>query len=351
MSNKTIHVGIIGFGLSGRAFHAPFLHVHPGFSIRKVVERSSEKSKKIYPYIAVVKDIENVIHDPEIDLVVISSPNALHVSMATECLKAGKHVVIEKPFTPTSAEADELIKLAETCQRKIFVYQNRRWDGDFLTIKNVLQKNYLGDIKEYEAHFDRYRPEYKATSWKDENIAAAGILYDLGSHLIDQALQLFGKPKSIFADIRKQREGSPVDDYFDLHLYYEGFKAILKAGMIVKFPGPRYIIHGKKGSFVKYGIDPQETALKNGMMPDSEGWGTEPEELYGSLVGIRDSLPIDFKIATQQGNYSRFYENVFQVLINDHEMAVKPEEARDVIRIIELAYESYQKKKMIEFSF
>jgi len=244
-----------------------------------------------------------------------------------------------------------LIKLAESCQRRLFVYQNRRWDGDFKTIQKILSGKYLGKIKEYEAHFDRYRPEYKATSWKDENIAAAGILFDLGSHLIDQALQLFGMPKSIFADIRKQREGSPVDDYFDVQLFYEGFKAILKAGMIVKIPGPRYIIHGTLGSFVKYGIDPQEAALKNGMMPDSPGWGEEPKENWGAIVGIMHSSPVDGKMMTLPGNYSGFYENVYQVLINGGEMAVKPEEARAVIRVIELAYESNQKKKIMEFSF
>jgi len=351
MPEKIIQVAVIGFGLSGRVFHAPFLHVHPGFSIRKVVERNTIKSKEIYPYIEVVKDYKDVILDPEIDLVVVASPNALHFKMATECLKAGKHVIIEKPFTPTSAEADELIKLAESCQRKLFVYQNRRWDGDFMTIKQILNDKNLGEIKEYEAHFDRYRHEYKAASWKDENLVAAGVLYDLGSHLIDQALQLFGKPKSIFADIRKQREGSPVDDYFDVQLFYDGFKAILKAGMMVKIPGPRYIIHGDKGSFVKFGIDPQEAALKIGMMPGQKDWGQEPAEDYGHLVGEFDGKPFDGKVPTFAGNYSGFYENVFQVLVNEKEMAVKPEEAREVIRVIELAYESAEKKKMIEFRY
>ena len=351
MAEKIIQVAIVGFGLSGRVFHAPFLHVHPGFNIRKVVERNSSTSKEIYPYIQVVKNFEDVINDPEIDLVVVCSPNALHFSQATECLKAGKQVVIEKPFTPTSAEADELIKFSESCGRKIFVYQNRRWDGDFKTIQHILRGKYLGEIKEFEAHFDRFRPTYNQASWKDENLAASGILYDLGAHLIDQALQLFGKPKSIFADIRKQREGSPVDDYFDVHLFYDGFKAILKAGMIVKIPGPRYTIHGSVGSYVKYGIDPQEAELKRGKMPDYPGWGREEEIDWGRFAGIMDGSPIDGKMMTLPGNYFDFYENVYQVLINNQEMAVKPEEARDVIRVIELAYESNQKKTIIEFKY
>jgi predicted dehydrogenase len=351
MPDKIIQVAIIGFGLSGRVFHAPFLHVHPGFAIRKVVERNTSKSKEFYPYVEVVKDYKNVLRDPEIDLVVICAPNSLHHALVTESLLAGKHVIIEKPFTPTSAEAEQLISLTVSTGQKLFVYQNRRWDGDFLTIKNILQNNYLGDIKEYEAHFDRYRPVYNAASWKDENVPASGILYDLGSHLIDQALQLFGKPQCIFADIRRQRNGSPVDDYFDVQLFYDGFKAILKAGMIVKIPGPRYIIHGNKGSFVKYGIDPQEAALKNGLMPGQKDWGKEPVEDYGHLTGEIDGNPFDGKIPTFAGDYSGFYENVFQVLINGKDMAVKPEEARDIIRVIELAYESAEKKKMIEFRY
>jgi predicted dehydrogenase len=351
MPDKIIQVAIIGFGLSGRVFHAPFLHVHPGFAIRKVVERNTSKSKEFYPYVEVVKDYKNVLRDPEIDLVVICAPNSLHHALVTESLLAGKHVIIEKPFTPTSAEAEQLISLTVSTGQKLFVYQNRRWDGDFLTIKNILQNNYLGDIKEYEAHFDRYRPVYNAASWKDENVPASGILYDLGSHLIDQALQLFGKPQCIFADIRRQRNGSPVDDYFNVQLFYDGFKAILKAGMIVKIPGPRYIIHGNKGSFVKYGIDPQEAALKNGLMPDRKDWGKEPVEDYGHLTGEIDGNPFDGKIPTFAGDYSGFYENVYQVLINGKDMAVKPEEARDIIRVIELAYESAEKKKMIEFRY
>lgn len=351
MAGKIIQVAIVGFGLSGRVFHAPFLHVHPGFNIRKVVERSTSKSSEIYPYIQVVRDFENIIHDPEIDVVVICSPNTLHFSQATEGLKAGKHVIIEKPFAPTSAEANDLIKSAESCGRKIFVYQNRRWDGDFKTIKHIVSGKYLGEIKEYEAHFDRFRPVYDPAGWKDENLAASGVLYDLGAHLIDQALQLFGNPKSIFADIRKQREGSPVDDYFDVHLFYDGFKAILKAGMMVKIPGPRYIIHGNIGSYVKYGIDPQEAALKNGEMPDYPGWGEESADDFGHLTGIMNGKPFDGKMATLPGNYSGFYENVYQVLINGAEMAVKPEEARDVIRVIELAYQSNEKKTMIEFGY
>jgi len=351
MKDKIIRVGIIGFGLSGRVFHAPFLDIHPGFSIVKVVERHSSKSQEIYPYVEVVKEFKNVILDPEIDLVFICTPNYLHYSQAVECLNAGKHVVIEKPFTTTTAEADELIKLSEINQRKLFVYQNRRWDGDFMTIKQILAGKYLGEIKEYEAHFDRFRPEFNASGWKDENLAGAGILYDLGSHLIDQAIQLFGKPQSLFADIRKQRTGSPVDDYFDLQLYYESFKVVLKAGMMVKIPGPRYIINGSKGSFVKYGIDPQEAALKKGMKPDVQGWGKESSEYYGHLVREKHGTPVDENVETLAGNYSGFYENVYRVLVNGCEMAVKPDEAKDVVRIIELAYESTQKKKMIEFRY
>jgi predicted dehydrogenase len=244
MSEKAIQTGIIGFGLSGRVFHAPFLHIHHGFDIKKIVERNKEESRSIYPYVQVVDDYNELLKDPEIELIVVCTPNTLHFAMVQESLKAGKHVVVEKPFTPTSNEADELIKLAESMNRKIFVYQNRRWDGDFITISKVLKSGVLGNIEEYEAHFDRYKPEIIHFAWRDFPKPGAGILYDLGSHLIDQALCLFGKPASILADIQSQRERSEVDDYFRLQLKYKSLNVFLTAGMLVEDPGPRYVIHG-----------------------------------------------------------------------------------------------------------
>ncbi|MCB0806594.1 MAG: Gfo/Idh/MocA family oxidoreductase, partial [Bacteroidales bacterium] len=267
---KTINAAIAGFGLSGKAFHAPFIHTHDGFKLNKVLERHQEESKKLYPDIHVVRNLEEILSDKNIDLVVISVPNQYHFEMVKACIEAGKHVVIEKPFTNTYKEAEELIGLAKKHQVKLFVYQNRRWDGDFLTIKKVLKSGALGDIQYFEAHFDRYSPERKRAAWRDEEKPGSGILYDLGPHLIDQVLQLFGMPESIEADIQSQRKGSKVDDFFLITMHYPEMIAKVTAGMLVKDPGPRYIIHGNRGSFIKYGIDPQEAALRKGEMPGGE---------------------------------------------------------------------------------
>ncbi len=337
MFKKQINTGIIGFGLSGKVFHAPFLHVHPGFNLKKIVERNSTESKKIYPDVEVVSDYENLFKDKTLDLIAVCTPNTLHFSMVKECLLAGKHVVIEKPFTPTSKEADELIKISEETKRKIFVYHNRRWDGDFLSIKNILNDNLLGDLYEYEAHFDRYTPDLDQ-NWRDKNIPGGGILYDLGAHLIDQALNLFGQPDTLNSEIQAQRENSPVDDYFKLELEYPNLKVVLTAGMMVKDLGPRFILKGSKGIFTKFGIDPQEDALKNGLMPNTENWGKEKKKDWGIIDVIIEGEQRNYQIETLPGNYMGFYDNVYDVIINDEEIMVKPEEACNVIKIIELAF-------------
>lgn len=347
--DKIIKTGIIGFGLSGRVFHAPFIHVHKGFEMCKVVERHGQSSKEFYPDVTVEKDYRELIEDPEIELVVICTPNIYHFQMAKDCLEAGKHIVIEKPFMPTSAEADEIISLARLKNRKVFVYQNRRWDGDFLTIQNLLNGGLLGDIQYYEGHFDRYAPERKRAAWRDEVQPGSGILFDLGSHLIDQVLCLFGKPETIFADVQAQRENSQVDDFFKLTLFYPNLTAFVTAGMLVKDSDLRYIVNGSKGTYAKYGIDPQEAVLKEGILPGTDEWGKESPDNWGLLTLENNKLHINGTVETLDGNYMGFYDNVYDVLVNGQEMAVKPEEARDTIRVIELAFESSKANKKIEF--
>jgi len=346
---KKINAAVIGFGLSGKVFHAPFLFTHPGFILKKIVERHSDESKQIYPEIEVVKNYSELLQNPYLDMIVVGTPNTSHFEMTKDCLEAGKHVVVEKPFTALSVEGEKLIEISEKTGKKIFVFHNRRWDGDFLTIQKIVEENLLGDIVEYEAHFDRYAPIVDRFGWRDEPAPGSGILYDLGPHLIDQAIQLFGCPRSLFANIQKQRNSSLVDDYFELTLYYDHLKAILKAGMIVKDPGPRYIIHGINGSFIKYGIDPQEEMLQQGFLPAGDDWGAEEPEYWGLINMDLNGLQIQGTIETECGNYHGFYDNVYDVLINNAEMAVKPQEASDVIRIIELAFESADKGKIINF--
>ena len=346
---KIINTAVIGFGLSGKVFHAPFLHTHPLFSLKAVVERHSESALEIYPEIEIVRDYKDLLKDPTIDLIAVCTPNIYHFEMVKAILEAGKHVVVEKPFMPTAVEADEIIKLAKSKNLHVFVYQNRRWDGDFLTIQKLLNSDLLGDVQYYEAHFDRFSPARSRAAWRDEELPGSGIVYDLGSHLIDQVVCLFGRPVSLKAKIEKQREGSKVDDFFEIELIYDNLKAVVTAGMLVEKPELRYVINGKKGSYVKYGIDPQESALKEGKWPGEGDWGQETFENWGITTFVNSELYFDGSIETEAGNYMGFYENVYDVLVNNSEIAVNPEEARDVIRIIELAFESSKTNKEIKF--
>lgn len=327
-----IHIGIVGFGLSGRVFHAPFVHSHPGFELRSVVERHHRNSAGIYPEVEVLRDIDDLLKDKSLELLVITTPNTLHYPMAKACLEAGKHVVIEKPFVPHSAEADALISLAGRTGKKIFVYQNRRWDGDFLTIRKLMREGRLGDIEYFEARFDRFSPELKPGAWRDENIPGGGILYDLGSHLIDQALCLFGMPESLKAELKAERPGSSVDDFFRIVMHYPELEVVLTAGMMVTEASPRYTVKGSSGKYTKYGIDPQEAALKKGEMPVGKDWGTEDRLFYGKIGP--EPVP------TEKGNYMAFYDNVYGVIRQNKAQAIAPVEARNVIFIIEKAIES-----------
>jgi predicted dehydrogenase len=347
---ERIKTGIIGFGLSGRVFHAPFIHTHPGFQLSHIVERHHHRSKDIYPTVHVVKDYHELLNKHELELIVITTPNTLHFPMAAACLKAGKHVVIEKPFTPTSQEADKLISLSEETGKQIFVYQNRRWDGDFLTIRKLIDKKVLGEILEYEAHFDRFRPEINTDAWREQKIPGAGVLYDLGSHLIDQALVLFGKPDAIRAHINKEREGSMVDDSFWVDLHYPGIKATLRAGMMVKNIKPRYVIRGRDGQFTKQGIDPQESRLKAGEMPVESNFGKEDPEYWGILKKSGEPAKVSVSIPTENGNYMAFYKNVYDSIRQNKPFPVRPDQARDVIFIIEKAFESSKKNQLIKFN-
>jgi scyllo-inositol 2-dehydrogenase (NADP+) len=343
---RKIQTAIVGFGLSGKAFHAPFIHVHQGFDLKQVVERHRSESKKIYPDVQVVRSLEEVLQNPEIDLVVVASPNTVHFDHVKRCLEAGKHVVVDKPFMNTTLECDAIIQLSWKLGKKVFVYQNRRWDGDFLTIQKIIKSGVLGDLQYFEAHFDRYNPHRTRAAWRDEDLPGSGLLYDLGPHLIDQALQLFGTPLDLSADIRKEREGSQVDDYFRLSFEYDGLSVVLTAGMLVEDHELRYILHGSNGSYIKYGLDPQEALLRKGEMPGGKDWGKEDPEFNGLITIDDESEDIDGVIETLPGNYMAFYDNVYSVLTQGAEQAVRPEEARAVIHMIEKAFESQAKHEI-----
>jgi predicted dehydrogenase len=351
MTNETIiQTGLAAFGMSGKVFHGPLLSVHPGFRLKKVVERSTRTAAAIYPTVEVVGSFDELLRDDAIELVVVNTPDYLHASMAEQALRAGKHVVVEKPFTFTYKESRTLIDLAAQQGRFLSVFHNRRWDSDFLTVQQVVKNSWLGQLVEYEAHYDRFRNFVEANNWKEgtrPDAPGSGILYNLGSHLIDQALILFGTPQTISADIRTQRPGGQVPDSYELILDYGLLKVTLKSGYLVREPGPRYTLHGTEGSFVKYGIDPQEEALKAGGIPGSPNWGIEPESDWGLLNTGLQGLHFRGKIESLPGNYTRFYEGVYQAIVQGAEVPVKPEEAAAVIRIIGAAMESNREKRTI----
>lgn len=345
--SRDINVGLVGYGSAARIFHAPLIQAVPGLHLKAVVERHGNESQKLYPEVEVFRHIETLLEDSSIHLVVITTPNASHFDLAQQALLAGKHVVVEKPFTANSKQAQVLIKLARQQGKIISVNHNRRWDGDFLTIKKLLEHKFLGRLVEYESHFDRFRNYVRPNAWKETVGEGSGILFDLGSHLIDQAQVLFGLPQMVTADIRVQRDGGSADDNFELILHYDALKVTLKAGMLVREPCSRFILHGTEGSFIKQGYDPQENALKEGHTSLEAGWGTEPKDRWGTLITQLNGLQFEGQIETLPGCYQAYYQNLVDAIHKKAELAVEPEEARDTIRIIELAIQSNQEKRTI----
>jgi scyllo-inositol 2-dehydrogenase (NADP+) len=338
-----IRVGVLSYGMSGMVFHAPMLHVTPGFNMKKIMQRTGSTALDRYPYVEIVRDANEIMYDPDIDLVLVNTPDHTHYEYAKAALNAGKHVVIEKPFTQEISEGKELIELASKKGKILTVFQNRRWEGDFLTIRKIIEKKLLGRLVEFEANFNRFR-NFIRDSWKEKPENKTGTLYNLGSHLVDQAIVLFGMPDAVYADIRKQRTGAQVDDLFDLNLIYPEIKVRLKGSYLTREPGPRYMLHGTEGSYVKYGTDPQEEALNNGHFPNEPDWGKECKENWGILNTYLNGLHYRGPIETIPGCYHEFYNQLYETIVNGKELAVKPEESLNVIRIIRAAYESCEKR-------
>ena len=317
--------------------------------MQSIVERNKKEASQFYPYITSLSDADQLFTDPSIELVVITTPNDSHFELAYAALQAGKHVIVEKPFTTTSYEAAELIRVGRLQHKMLTVFQSRRFESDFLTVKKIIDSGSLGSIVEYESHFDRFRPKPNPKMWKEERKPGIGLLYDLGSHLVDQALVLFGLPERVEADIRVFREHSKVDDYFFLRLYYHKHIVLLRASSFVKKQGPRFIIHGKEGSFIKYGIDHQEELLKAAHTPDEKNWGDDPREEWGTLYTSIANEEIEELIPSESGTYMNFYQNVFDVIRGKSSLIVKPEQVYYVIRVLELAEESSKCKQSLPF--
>ncbi len=350
-----VRVGLIGFGLAGQAFHAPVIRGVPGMELACILERRGTRAREKYPEVRVARTLDELLADKEIQLCVVATPNDSHFEYARACLLAGRDVVVDKPFAPTLAESEKLVRLASEHGRLITVYQDRRWDGDFGTVKKIVASGKLGTVVEYECRFDRFRLEPKANAWRERaDQPGAGVLFDLGPHVIDQALVLFGEPRAITASAFCQRETSQVDDAFDVCMEYtnsgSGLRAMGRARIIAYAPGPHFLIHGTKGSFVKYGMDPQEARLRAENCPDGldwgADWGVEAEELWGTLSLVGEP---SVKVKTERGDYRGFYANVREAIEKKATLDVTPEQALRTMRAVMLAHKSSRERRTVEW--
>ncbi|MBT9329473.1 Gfo/Idh/MocA family oxidoreductase [Paracidobacterium acidisoli] len=346
--HEPVRVGVIGFGMAGRIFHTAVIAETPGLELAAIVQRTGDEAASTYPDARIFRSIDELLEDASIPFIVVATPSGAHFEHARQCLLAGRHVLIDKPFTLTSDEAAELIRLARERSLLLTAYQSRRWDGDFLTVREVLESGELERLVRFESHMDRFRAAPRLEAWRENGEAGGGILFDIGPHLIDQALKLFGAPESILAEVRTERESAVIDDAFDILLQYPALTVFLRSTLSTFTPGPRFALHGTKGSFVKFGIDPQENQLKAGLTFASPGFGEDPESDWGELrLADGDSR----RLVTRRGDYRDLYGNVRDALLGKGELEVKPEQAWRTTRMIELARQSSAEGRRLPVDF
>jgi predicted dehydrogenase len=344
---QIINTALCSFGMSGWVFHAPFIDAHPGFSLYAVYERSKDLAKQKFPAVKTFRSLDEMLADESVELVIVNTPNATHYEFAKRALLAGKHVVVEKPFVVEIEQGTELVELAAKKGKVLSVYQNRRWDSDYKTVAKVVNDGLLGTIVEAEFHYDRYKEELSPKLHKEIPGPGAGALYDLGPHLVDQALHLFGMPQAIFADIQIIRPVSKVDDYFEILFYYPSLRVRLKSTYTAREAVPSFVVHGTKGSFLKTRGDVQEAMLQQEISPKVAGWGTESESNCGLLHTEKNGEVTRKYLPSEQGNYMDFYHDLYNAIRKNKPVPVSPEEGLNVIRIIKAAFQSNEEKKVI----
>lgn len=345
---QPINTALLSFGMSGKVFHAPFIAVHKGFHLMGAWERSKKNIQSIYPGTISYPTLESLLTDKAVQLVIVNTPNNTHYQYAKAAMLAGKDVIVEKAFTSTVEEAIELKELAQQLGRHISIYHSRRFDSDYRTLQKILQQHLLGDIVEAEFRYDRYKPAIGPKQHKETAGPGAGLLNDLGPHLIDQALTLFGMPQQLFADIRITRPQSQVDDCFDLLLYYPTLRVRLKSGIFVREATPANVLQGTNGSFLKTRGDVQETKLLAGIAPGSPNWGSETADTYGLLHTEKNGVVIKEKIVSADGNYLDFYEGFYKSVTSGTPMPVTCDEAIHVMQVIGAAVKSNDEKRVVE---
>ena len=346
-----IDVGLIGFGLAGRAFHTPVIRAVPGLRLAAILQRSSSEAAEHYPDVRIVRSLDELLSIESLRLTVVATPNDTHYSFAKQCLAAGRDVVVDKPFATTLAEATELVSFAQRSGRLLTVYQNRRFDGDFQAIIQLVSSGTLGRIVRFETSYDRFRSQLRPGAWREKRGPGTGILFDLGPHLIDHAFVLLGLPEAITADVRMEREDAVTDDAFDILFRYPGgTRAVLCSTMLAASPRPRFVIHATRGSYCKHSFDPQEANLRRGHIPQDQAWGAEPEENWGVLT-LHDGTNItERRIPSGMGDYRDFYANVRDAILGKAALAVTPQHALHVMRALELSRKSSEQGRTISWA-
>lgn len=334
------NVALVGFGFAGQTFHAPLISACADLRLHTVVTSRPDDLAARWPEARAVASLGEALADPQIDLVVIATPDRVHAEQAEQALKAGKAVVVDKPFALNHGDAARLVELARTRGLFLSVFQNRRWDADFLALRAEIASGRLGRIATYESHFDRYRPVVR-DRWREA--AGAGVWFDLGPHLIDQALVLFGRPLGVTLDLAIQRDGGLAPDWAHAILRYEHTRVVLNAAMLVAAPDVRFAVHGSRASWLKSGLDPQEDQLKAGLAVGAEGWGVDPAPatLVDGETGVRTPAP------GPAGNYLAYYSGVAAALRGEGDNPVPPEQALEVMEIIEAGVESNRLRREI----
>lgn len=342
--SRTVNVALVGYGYVGKTFHAPLIAATPGLALSTVVSSDPAKVAADHPAVRVVSDLDAALADPAIELVVIATPNALHAPQTVAALAASKHVVVDKPFALSAAEARTMADAAERAGRLLAIFQNRRWDSDFLTLRRLIADGALGQIVQYESHFDRFRPMVR-DRWRERAGPGAGAWMDLGPHLLDQALVLFGQPLAISADIGVQRPGAGADDYFHVVLRYPTLRVILHGSLLTAASDLRLAVHGTSGSFVKHGLDPQEAQLKAGMVPGAPGYGRDTR--HGVLTTVENDVPLHADVSPEPSDYRAFYAGVREAIVTGAPSPVPVEEALRVMDLLELARKASDERREI----
>ena len=321
----------------------------PGLQLAAIMERSGNNARAMYPNVPVVRTVDELLAMDSIKLVVVTTPNPTHFELVSKCLRAGRHVVVDKPFATTYVEALALQRIAQECGRLIAVYQNRRWDGDFQTLRRVVQEGSLGRLVHFESHMERYRPQLNAEAWRELPEPGSGLWFDLGPHLLDQAFVLFGLPEAMTAELRAERDGAAVADAFEAVLHYPNLRVLLRSNLLTCVPGPRFRLNGTRGSFVKFGSDPQEDALKAGGTPGQPNWGKEPAENWGTLSLADGDKITSTRVETAIGDYRHYYENVRDAIVAGTPLDVSPQNALNVMRALELGMASSREQCTMPF--